>query len=121
FLRASEFGFRIFFGSQGVISSVRRCSWCNPRESATWEIRNPKVEIRKKSQVRNPNWPFCAFALRVSEFLRASEFGFRIFLGLSRCNRFCTPLFVVQIHVRTLLGKSEIRKSKSERNPKFET
>src|SRR5215471_14470913 len=45
------------------------------------EIRNPKSEIREKTEIRNgrtitePRW----FGLRISGFLRASAFGFRIF------------------------------------------
>jgi serine/threonine-protein kinase len=42
--------------------------------------RNPKSEIRKKSEARNPNRRPAppAFGLRISGFLRVSDFGLRI-------------------------------------------
>jgi tetratricopeptide (TPR) repeat protein len=43
------------------------------------EIRNPKSEIRSKSQIRNPKQDLALrFGFRASSFLRISDFGFRI-------------------------------------------
>src|SRR5437016_4934842 len=50
------------------------------RRSRLAEIRNPKSEIRKKSEIRNPKpaaLPEFAAAARAS-LIRASDFGFRI-------------------------------------------
>ena len=47
------------------------------------EIRNPKSEIRKKPEARNPKGPAgrwnSAFGLRISAFFRISDLGFRIY------------------------------------------
>jgi predicted Zn-dependent peptidase len=58
----------------------------------TMKIRNPKSEIRKKSEIRNPNgapplandWPL--FGFRASGFFRILDFGLRIF---------CVALFLL--------------------------
>ncbi len=46
-------------------------------EAAEAEIRNPKSEIRKKSEARNPK-PDGGGSLRISDFSLPSDFGFRI-------------------------------------------
>ena len=56
------------------------------------EIREPKTEIRRKLEIRNPNSeplqhaarpsPAASFGLRISDFLRISVFGFRIWPAL---------------------------------------
>ena len=44
-------------------------------------IRNPKSEVRRKPEARNPKTETLgAFGLRASDFFRLSAFGFRIFL-----------------------------------------
>jgi len=54
----------------------------------TVETRNPKSEIRKKAEIRNPkSRQTCPtrdlFGFRASDFLRISDFGFRIFCALT--------------------------------------
>ena len=68
------------------------------RRPAKSEIRRPKAERRPKPEIRNPNGAWCrpvpnafgagcsrpgtafasAFGLRISDFLRSSDFGLRI-------------------------------------------
>jgi len=44
------------------------------------EIRNPQSAIRNKPEARNPkgDGPKQFFGFRISDFLRISDFGFRI-------------------------------------------
>src|SRR5438105_2993450 len=67
------------------------------RGSKAHQIRNPKAEIRTKSEDRNPKTrtpsaravsDTARFGFRVSDFFRISGFGFRIFIILIRASDF---------------------------------
>ncbi len=70
------------------------------------EIRNPKAEIRKKSETRSPNQTsqLVAFGFRPSAFFWISVFGFRILRARARLSTLNHQLKYVSTHSIRILS-----------------